>query len=230
MEQFDATLFQHRQQAGDHRIGRDETCQPEPRRQAADAAFDARDAPGDNIVGPAPAAGLACRLDVLAPALERQVLGGMHCIGHLDAPGTLQGGRLHGGHRHAVAVEEFRHGASIAGDRLLPEAAFLRPGEEAARHACSRNLAAQQGGGREVVQPLRRRGALQRLPGERAARRLQFAMRPAQTARQPRRGAQHRRLRPAGQVCQRHMRQLWTDQGPSPPAAASARRGRRAWW
>ena len=201
-EQFDAARFEHRQQARNHWVGRDETGNAQPRGQAADTALDALDAPRQGIVGRAPAARLTGGDKLLAPALKGAVLGGMQGLRHLDAPRPLHACGLHRRQRHALAVEQLRRRAGVRRNRLLPQTAFLRPREKRAGHAGRRNLAAQQRRRGEVIEPLRRRRTLQRAPGRRAPRRLQFAVRLAQAGRQPRRDAQHRRLRPAGEVGQ----------------------------
>jgi hypothetical protein len=98
--------------------------------------------------------------------------------------------------------------------------------EEAAGGGIRRKLAGKQGARHQVVQPQRRRRALQRAPGRRAARGLRLAVGAAQIGGQPRRGAEHHRLRPAGQVGERDDGQVGTDHAVvTPPAAASARQG-----
>ena len=222
-KEFHAALFQHPQQVGNHGIGDDETGQADAPRKAAQTALDAGDAPGEDLVHAAPAAVAASRREGFAPAPEGQVFAAVQGFGYDDAPGALQARRLHRRQGHALAIEEFGGRPGVRGDGLFPEIAFLHPAEETAGRRIGRKFPAEQGPRYQRVEPQRRRRTLQRTPDRRAARRLQLAMRRAQAHRQPRRGAQHDGLRPAGQVGQRHRRQIGSNQGITPPAAASAR-------
>jgi hypothetical protein len=213
-EQLDAARFQHQQQARDQRIGHHKPGQADARRQAAHAshaAFDAGDAPGQDFVHAAPAAGPRGRLDVIAPAPPGQVFGVVQGFGHLDAPGALQAGRFHRRQRHALAVEELGRRAGVARDGELPQIAFLHMPKEAAGDGIGRDLAAQQGARHQRVEPQGRGRTLQRAPGDGAARHLRVAMRAAQVQRQPRRGAEHHRLGAAGQVGKRQDGKVGTD-------------------
>ena len=225
-EQLDTAGLEHHQQARDQRIGRDETGNAEARRQAADAALDAFDAPCHHLVRHSPAARLAILAHLLLPAQEGAVFAGMQCRRHRDAPRSLQAGRLHRGQRHSFAIEQFRCGAGVPGNDPLPQAALLRAREKASRHTGRRNFPAQQRRRSQVIEPHGRRRTLQRLPGHGAARHLQVAMGAAQVEGQSRRGAQHQRLRSAGQFGQLYSGQIGTDQEITLPAAASARPGR----
>ncbi len=230
-KQFDPALFQRQQQARDQRVGQDEAGQPDARRQAAQPAFDAGDAPGQGLVHAAPAAGAAGGIDVVAPALKGRVFGIVQSLGDLDAPVALQARRPYRRQRQAFAIEQPGRGAGVARDGQLPEIALLHMAKEAAGGRFRRDIAAQQGARHQRVQPQRRRRALQGAPGRRAAHHLCLAMGAPQVDGQPRRGAEYHRLRPAGQVGERHDRQIGTDHAvATPPAAASARPGRRGQW
>ena len=210
-EQLDATLFQRQQQARNHRIGHDETGQADPRRQAAQPSLDAGNAPGENLVHAAPATTAAGGFEILAPTSPGEVFAVVKSLGDLDAPDALQARRFHRRQRHALAIEQLGRRAGVPGDRLFPEIAFLHMTEEAARRRVRRNLAAEQRPRNQRIQHQRRRRTLQRAPRDGAARDLQVAMCATQVQGQPRRGAQHQRLRPAGQFDQRHEGQIGTD-------------------
>jgi hypothetical protein len=231
-EQLDAARFQHQQQARDQRIGHDETGQADARRQAAHAPTPRsmqamRQARISSTPRQPPAR--AGRLDVIAPAPP-----GFRYSALCRASGTsMRQVRCRLAASIAASAMPSRSNklgrrAGVARDGLLPQIAFLHMPKEAAGDGIGRDLAAQQGARHQHVEP--------QAPASNFAARARSARRAPACASPCARRRVH---------ASRAVAHSTTGSGPPgrsasgrtgrsgriiPPAAASARRGRRGWW